>query len=438
MICRSMSTVSELMSSFKGNDLYFYSRGGDEPWCSESAKRELVFHCGGRRTTLDSSDSRSMEYLASSMHHFLDPSRVVVSWDSKDFFSFIRGRTEVAPEIDVPFYDLSIICSYLGVDAEMPYKFRDAVSLLRRLMSSPGWASFKDFYKSVYIPLVSKVIPDMETCCLVDNRRKMCVYPFYVPEGQANGRMKALTPCEMNYNPHSMGPDQRSNLRPAGYEECFVQFDYRNMEVNVLQWLSGDSRLGSVLNSEEDPYTAIWSIVTKMPANEKHRKICKEVFLPVAFGQGAKSLASRIGVEEKIAAKIIDSLVKTFPVAFDWVSSQSPDGDNIAEDFFGRRRRFDEREFYKVRNFSVQSPASMICLRKLVRLHESVSDMARICFHVHDGYCVVCDHDKVEAVFEHGIKALEEEDPIFPGLHLKASCHFGNRLDDLKPISPKE
>jgi hypothetical protein len=429
-----MTALSELMSLLKGNDTYFYSKGDGMPWCAEGSRREIFFHCGGRRVTVDSSDIRSLEYLASSVHHFIDPSRVVVAWDAKDVFSFLRGRADVPMELGVPFYDLSLISSYLGVDAEKPVKFRDAVGLLRSLVDMPGWGKFKDLYRSVYVPLVSRVIPDMETCCLVDNRKRMCVYPSYEAEGQANGRLKASVPSDSNYNPHSMGPDQKSNLRPAGYDECFVYFDYKNMEVNVLQWLSGDPRLGSVLEASDDPYKAIWSIVTRTEASNAHRKLCKEVFLPVVFGQGARSLASNIGSEEKFASKIINTLVKTFPVAFDWVSAQSPNGDNMAEDFFGRRRRFEEHEFYKVRNFSVQSPASMICLRKLVRLHESLSDIARVCFHVHDGYCVVCPEDKVDEVFEVGIKALEEEDPAFPGLRLRASCHFGNRLDELKPI----
>lgn len=423
------------MPLMKGNDLYFYSMGDGMPWCEDGAKRQFVFHCGGRRVTVDSSDLRSLEYLASSIHHFVDPSKLVVAWGAKEFFSFVRGRSQISMDIGRPFYDLSLISSYLGVNSSMPVKFRDAMILLRDLMSIPDWGRFKDFYKAVYVPLVSRVIPDMESCCLVDNRRRMCVYPFYEPEGQANGRLKAKVPSEFNYNPHSMGPEQKASLRPAGYDECFVHFDYRNMEVNVLQWLSGDSRLGSILEASDDPYKAIWSLVMRSEATDAHRRLCKDVFLPVVFGQGAKSLASRMGVEEKFASRVIDTLVKTFPVAFDWVSSQSPDGDNMARDFFGRRRGFDGHQFYKARNFSVQSPASMICLRKLVRLHESLSDIARVCFHVHDGYYVVCSADRAETVAYVGARTLEEEDPLFPGLRLKASCHRGSRLDQLKPIS---
>lgn len=426
--------IAELMSLMGGKDFYFYMKGDSRPWCDDASSPGICFHCSGKRVTVGSGDSNEISYLASAIHHFVDPSRVAVSWDAKDFFSFLQGRTGMAPEVPCPVYDLRLISSYLGVEAERPAKFRDAVGLLGSLLKNPGWGRFADLYRSVYVPLITRVIPDMETCCLVDNARRMCVYPCYVPEGQANGRLKASVASDSNYNPHSMGPKEKANLRPASYDDVFLYFDYSNMEVNVLQWLSGDERLGGILSSGEDPYRAIWSIVTGEEATDRHRKICKDVFLPVVFGQGARSLASNMGVEEKFASRVIHTLAKTFPVAFDWVSSRSPDGDYMATDFFGRRRAFSGRELYKIRNFSVQSPASMICLRKLVRLHESLSGLARVCFHVHDGYCVVCAADKADSIFDVGISALEEEDPMFPGLRLRATCGVGSRLDDLKPI----
>lgn len=384
--------------------------------------------------SLGCEEGDSLAYLASSIHHFLDPSRILISWSAKDVFSFLKSSTGVPVDPPGFFYDLSLICSYLSIDAQRPASFKEAVGLLRRVAAHPGWAAFKPFYTEVYLPLVTSVVPDMETLCLVDNSKMSCVYPLYELEGQANGRLKAVVPTESHYNPHSLGPDKKRDLRPSDWDGSFVYFDYSNMEVNVLQWLSGDPELGSILEGEEDTYRAIWRAVSRGEVADKQRKVCKDVFLPVVFGQGAKSLAERVGVKEEIASRIIDRLVSTFPVAFDWVKAQSTDGDNMAVDRFGRRRAFKERELYKVRNFAVQSPASMICLRKLVRLHGSLSDLARICFHVHDGYCVVCDKNDIDSVFEVGMKVLEEEDPMFPGLRLRATCCQGSRLDELTPI----
>lgn len=427
-----MADISDLMGLLKGSDVYIHSSGGN-PW----DPKEIVFHAGGKRVAVECGDSVALSYLSSSLHHLLDPHRVLVAWGVKEMVSFLKARTEVLPEIGGRLFDLSLVCSYLSIDAAAPGSFKEAVGLLRRVMGHPGWPVFRPFYEGVYLPLATAVLPEIETCCLVDNSRRSCVYPMYEIEGQANGRLKALAPTESHYNPHSLGPDRRRDLRPAGWDDEFVSFDYRNMEVNVLQWLSGDPALGAILEGEEDPYVAIWSRVTRGPAGESQRRLCKDVFLPVVFGQGARSLAERIGREEKIAAGIIDRLVDSFPVAFDWVRSQSPDGDDMAVDRFGRRRAFVGRELYKIRNFAVQSPASMICLRKLVRLHDALAGLGRVCFHVHDGYSVVCDKNEVDSVYEAGIRALEEEDPMFPGLRLRATCRHGNRLDGLSHLEKR-
>ena len=417
--------MSDLMSRMKGRDLYFYV--GD-------SGSDIRFHFGREDAYVDAEDVVALSYLASGALHFTGKDRIALAWSAKDFFSMVKRRTEISMEFGGQVYDLSLISSYLSFEAQRPRGFREAVVLLKALMAHPGWKDFSPFYLGVYAPLASSVIPDIETCCLVDNRKRLCVYPLYGIEGQANGRLRATAPTDSNYNPHSMGPDQRASLRPPGYDQVFVHFDYRNMEVNVLQWLSGDEALGDLLEGDGDPYRAIWSTVTRQEATEAQRGVCKDVFLPVVFGQGARSLADRLGAKEEIASKIIDRLVSTFPVAFDWVSSQSPNGDNVATDRFGRRRRFDGRELYKIRNFAVQSPASMICLRKLVRLHGSLSGLARVCFHVHDGYCVVCDKNDVREVSEVGTSVLEEEDSLFPGLRLKTLCCSGGSLSDLKPI----
>lgn len=428
MIAATMADMSEVMPRFRGHDIYFYMHGS-----GSSLGDELRFYFGGGRAVVPCSDSVSLCSLASSIQHFVDADRFLIAWSAKDVFSFVKSRTEMSIEVGSVLYDLSVISSYLSVECEVPTSFASAVRLLKKLLGHPGWPAFKPFYFEVYMPLLTSVLPEMETCCLVDNSKRMCVYPSYVVEGQANGRLKALVPSEAHYNPHSLGREQRASLRPAGYDEVFVYFDYKNMEVNVLQWLSGDPNLGAILASDEDPYRSIWSRVIHGEATESQRRICKDIFLPVVFGQGPRSLAERAGIKEEIASRIIDTLVDAFPVAFDWVTSQSPDGDNMAVDFFGRRRRFKGRELYKTRNFSVQSPASMICLRKLVRLHRSLSGLARTCFHVHDGYCVVCDKNKVDEVFEVGTSVLEEEDAMFLGLRLKTSCVHGPCLEETKP-----
>jgi DNA polymerase family A len=423
---------SEVVPKFFGKNLYLHMSGENPDWSDDQRHPDLVVHYGSRRAILPMSDQSEVSLLASSIHHFIDPSSLIVSWRAKDIFSFLRGRTGIDSELDCRIYDLDVICSYLGFDRDRPETFKDAVSVLGNIFKDPGWDRFKKFYDLVYRPLITKVVPEMETGCLADNRRRTCVHPCYVVEGQANGRLKAIKNGSNSYNPHSLGFDDRAGLRPPDYEEVFVYFDYRNMEVNVLRWLSGDERLGAIIDSGKDPYKEIWKIVSGDNPSESQRTLCKNMFLPVVFGQGGASLAERLKVSEKTARAVIDRLVKSFPVAFDWVQSQSAQGDNTAVDVFGRRRKFEARESYKIRNFCIQSPASMVCLRKLVKLREGLPSGARLCFHVHDGYCLVCRRSEVESVCSVGTRILEEDDDLFPGLRLSVSCKFGDDLNNLE------
>jgi hypothetical protein len=75
----------------------------------------------------------------------------------------------------------------------------------------------------------------------------------------------------------------------------------------------------------------------------------------------------------------------------------------------------------------------MICLRKLVKLHElSKSNNFKIVFHVHDGYIISCDRIKIKKTYNIVKNILEEQDDLFNGLLLKTSCSYGYKLNNLK------
>lgn len=429
-----MNSISDALPQILGKDIYIYLSKENPDWSKEPSDVDLVIHFENKKVSIPLSDKRNMLYLVSSLHHFISPKSIIVSWHAKDIFSYLKARTEITLELENIVYDLHIINSYFGFKEEKPSNLKSAIEILRKSFKDVNWSKFAEFYKKIYNPLLSQVLPEIETNCVIDNSKKICVYPTYVIEGQANGRLSTTSVNSFSYNPHSIGNNEKLSLRPRDYEEIFVYFDYKNMEVNILQWLSGDKDLASIIDSGMDLYKGIWKKITKQEPTENHRIICKNIFLPVVFGQGAKSLSKKIGISEKNASTLIDSLVRSFPVAFNWVESQSPDGNNMATDVFGRKRFFDEQKHYKIKNFCIQSPASMVCLRKLVCLQEALVEKANICFHVHDGYCVLCNKNDVNLVSEIGIKTLEQEDELFPGLKLKTTCNFGHNLNNLKTL----
>lgn len=433
-----MSSISDVLPQIKGKDFYFYLNKENPDWSKRDSNVDLIICFDNKRITLPLSEEKNILYLTSSLHHFVSPNSVVIAWAAKDIFSYLKGRTEINLELNNIIYDLSIISSYFDFQDNKPDNLKDAFTLFKKAIKDSNWKNFLNLYENIYNPLLSRVLPNIETNCLIDNNRKTCVYPTYVLEGQANGRLKTVKINSCSYNPHSIGNSEKINLRPPDYDEVFVYFDYKNMEVNVLQWLSKDDELFSIINSGKDLYKEIWSRVTKQDSTDKHRILCKNIFLPVVFGQGPKSLAKKVGISEEIATRLIDSLVRSFPVAFNWVKSQHSDGNKIATDVFGRKRKFEDQEQYKIKNFCIQSPASIICLRKLVKLHDALDGKANICFHVHDGYCVLCKKKDIDMVSKIGTKVLEEEDDLFPGLRLNITCNFGHNLNNLQSFKKEE
>jgi hypothetical protein len=339
--------------------------------------------------------------------------QIVLGWNIKNFFSYLKARSE---ELDVPtdfdfegrLLDLKLIERYAGIHEGCPIRYADAYDRLVAACRTPAWTAFEPYYEQIYLPMMKEVIPSIETCRLADTSKKHGVYPYYELEGQINGRMKASGAFKHSYVPHNMSAQIKDRLVPSNEaDQLFMYFDYNHMEVSVLQWLSGDEKLGEVLQSGRDLYEAIWETISGLPCNEKRRKICKGIFLPVVYGQGYRSLAKRLEIREDIAKSLVDRVHSNFTTAFRWVKNQRLDEDGFA------------------------------CLYKLVILHNELKDNARIAFHIHDGYGVLVSKHNWKNIYKTATDALEREEELFNGLKLKCACEAGTNLNKLSSISRK-
>lgn len=424
--------IAGVLESIQNTDVFFHLEPEHIDW-TDKVPVDFNIQSNGNKFSINLLEEKEIESLAASFYFYTKNSNLIC-WNLKNILSFFRKKSQINVEFEKVVYDLGILCSYFALPKKKPQTSKDAFYLLNFLKKSQSWKSFDNIYEKVYYPLISKVIPSIETNPLVDVLNKKFVYSFYEVEGQSNGRMKNLKILKDSFMPHSMGEKEKENLRLPSDDQYFVYFDYKHMEVSVLEWISKDKNLSKILSSDVDLYKSIWQSLTNQEASEEQRKICKNVFLPVIFGQGSYSLSQRLGIGEKTATRLIYNLERSFPVAFAWIKSQAADGNNFATDIFGRRRKFQKDEMYKIKNFCIQSPSNMICLRKLVKLHEALSNRAKICFHIHDGYCISCNKKELKSVYDLSKKVLEEEDDLFPNLKLKTSCHYGENLNKLKNI----
>jgi hypothetical protein len=428
-----MVEIADVLESLRDKEVFFHFDSDFIDW-TRNDPAKLVIYSNKQKSIIELNNGKDIESIAASFYFYTKNSKLI-SWNSKNLFSYFKKKSSIQVNSNI-IYDLNVLCSYFSLPKKKPNSLKEANFLIDFIKNTDRWENFEIFYDQIYWPLISKVIPSIETNGLVDTINKKIVYSYYELEGQANGRMKTLKNLRDSFMPHSMGEKDKESIKLKSDTDFFVSFDFKHMEVSTLAWITKDPALLKIVNSNIDLYKSIWFNLTKQEANKEQRNICKNIFLPVLFGQKAYSLSQRLGISENSAEKLIYKLRTTFPVAFSWVDSQEVDSNNFAVDIFGRRRKF-ESEHYKIKNFSIQSPSNMICLRKLVKLHEAIKDKAKLCIHVHDGYILSCDKNKLKDVYSTAKEVLEENDSMFPDLKLKVSCKFGSNLNNLNNIKEK-
>ncbi len=362
----------------------------------------------------------------------------VICFNSKPFFSYILSNKVKASFFESSFYDLQWFFSYNGKrDVKISSRndliatFSEVVSLLSN--------DKNNLYKTIYGRLIAEVLPYIENNYLIDFEEEVKVYPFYKIEGQENGRLS----CQMNhrksYNPHSLGPEIKGNLRPVFPHNVFMIFDYKNMEVSVLAEICKDKNLIKILESGKDFYEEVYKIVIG-GENKSSRSIAKKIFLPIIYGQAHLSLSDQLSVSESTAKELISRLRKVFPDAFEFSDNAQDEARNngYVKDLFSRTRIFNDN-FHKARNFVIQSPAALLCLEKLINLYDGLNKKeARIVFSIHDGYGISVAKDNFFSLYA-GIKAILESDSILlPSLKLRTSLKIGKNLNEMLDFKRKD
>lgn len=350
---------------------------------------------------------------------------IVLSWGLHSLLSYARFYTKTAFEPPDRLYDLKAIEKFMGVHKGVPKNCEEAIARQKAMAVDKAWVPI---WKQVYHPLITKVLPDMETVGLIHVPTRSAVYTHYEVEYQKQGRMDTLSPAK-GFRAHGLG--KSPDYRPRGEDVEFILLDYMAMEVHVLQYLSKCPVLGEIINSGEDVYRGIFRAVTgKACVGDDARSMVKNSFLPVVYGMGASALAERLKKDLNFANNIINRYCTAFPEAFGYIRGAVPSTATIVRDYFGRPRPTEAND-YLVRNFVIQAPSSTICLERLVALHEAISGKAKLAMHIHDGYAIVSHKAGSSDVYMTCKSVLESESSLCPGLKLKADGKVGPSLDQL-------
>jgi len=352
---------------------------------------------------------------------------MIIGWDLKPLFSSVFFKTGVPFEIESNFLDLKVAECFIGIREKPPVSFEEMKNRVKVIFANSSWSKFKLLYQKIYLPLITEVLPSIECEGVFNSQERKILYPHYDISGQVNGRMSCNLACENSLNPHSMSEEQKAVLCPKGSNCTFLSFDFNSMEVCTLAWLSGDEHLKSLVNGNEDFYKILFRLISGAECNtDEKRNFCKKIFLPVFYGESAKELSNNLNFSVDTAFKVIAKLKTLFPKVFSWANEY--EHENECVDFYGRKRRFSLENSYKYRNFIIQSPASIICLDRLVRLHRNLGHYGKLAAHVHDGYIVKTSDNYIEIVKSLCIDSLQSESKICLGLNLKTNFKIGKTL----------
>lgn len=391
---------------------------------------KLIFLSKLNECEIKINDENLMENLALVKTALLENKKLsVIGWNLKNLFTYVLSKTGGELEFESKLLDLRLAECFIGVREKAPGKFVEVTFRLKRLLADSSWEKFKSIYQKVYLPLLSRVIPKIEIEGVFNTAKRQILFSYYEIEGQVGGRLACQLAYKNCFNPHSLSAEEKLELQPKGNNLVFLCFDYHFHEVCILAWLSQDEVLGKLISEDGDFYKKLYTQITGGECNSDiKRSFCKDyLFLPVIYGQSAKTLAERANTSVATAEKLIFRLKSIFSRLFTWVENHTGEN-NVYVDYIGRKRKFLDGEEYKYRNFIIQSPGAIFCLEKLVYLHNALRDYGRVVAHIHDGYIVRSSEEQVEMVRSRCLQVLEGESILFPGLKLRTNCKISKTL----------
>lgn len=357
-----------------------------------------------------------------------------IFWNLKNLVSFFRYHLPKPITINSKIIDLKLAEAFLGIKLGPPSSLSEA---LRRLNPYVTNDEVKTIHNKIHKPLALQVIPGMETFRgVIDVNLKKYVHPSYEIEGQAFGRFNCHREFENCITPHNMGDARKESLKLQGEKDFFIYFDFKHMEVSMLQWLTGDQALKNAMEGQDDLYRGIYKTVFGEDCdNDTKREMIKSLFLPIMFGLTPYGLEKEYGVSAKAASQLHTLIKEKFKTAWQFMEDrhESVKTAPTTKDYFGRIRSFEEKPL-SVRGFLVQSASAIFCQEKLIDLHTAVDGCGNLVYSIHDGYVLVANQEKLNKVVVSGIKALQSESKMCKGLKLNVSCSIGVRLSQLKQV----
>lgn len=280
------------------------------------------------------------------------------------------------------------------------------------------------------------------------NKETGRIHSTFNQVGTATGRLSSSNPNLQNIPQKG---DIASKIRSAfvSSEGCsFISFDYSQIELRILAYLSGDETLLRAYENNEDIHTKTAALIFSIDENDvddKLRRIAKSVNFGIIYGLSPYGLARDTGVSQSEAKRFIEKYFELYPKVAEYIKKalNSAKLKGYTETLFGRKRFVKDltsknkslalRAERVAINAPIQGSAADIIKKAMVDTRDFLYSNSL------DGKIVLQIHD--ELIFEVNDKVVHNvykelkhimENVVNIDVHLKVNGIIGKNLGELK------
>lgn len=173
-------------------------------------------------------------------------------------------------------------------------------------------------------------------------------------------------------------------------------YDWKNIEVYIPGFKSGDKKLVAMLTKGEDVHTYTAQNLTDTVGETIDREIGKRTFFGQQYGIGVKKMAKTLGISEEIAEKIVIGFGETYSGLCNWMEKLIGNArkNGFVVTAYGRRIYVEFEAAFRAINYYVQGTAGGILKEAKVKIHHYFKKNAW------DAHIVLPIHD--ELLIEYG------------------------------------
>ncbi len=189
--------------------------------------------------------------------------------------------------------------------------------------------------------LLSTYIDTLPSFIQADGR----IHAEFIQNGTATGRFSSQNPNLQNIPVKSeIGREMRKGFI-AGKGKKLVSFDYSQIELRILAFLSGDEKLKDIFRAGKDIHSSVAALIAgvdEQDVDQEMRRKAKVVNFGILYGMGISALKKEMQTTREEAQKFYQGFFTQFPqaTAFLEKTKQFAREHGYTETLFGRRRYF--------------------------------------------------------------------------------------------------